>query len=112
MLANQVAPRRWRLRAAGGSEIYGARPLPAEQRSLLAELTGAIRRLAATPQPWPPETISSVERRVAEVADGPGSDVSDRATIVASALRAAADDLSHVIGQAHTDTEKRTGRRL
>jgi len=132
----KVAPRRWSLRPAvlaetdriaqldllanavlglvraAGSDIYGTRPLPDRVRALLAELTDAIRRLAATPQPWPPEVIASVERRVEEVGRGDGSDTGDRGAIVASVLRAAADDLAHVIDQTHTDTERRAWRSL
>ena len=78
----------------------------------LSELTNAIRRLAATPQPWPPDVIASDERRVEEVGRGDGSDTGDRGTIVASVLRAAADDLAHVIDQTHTNTEKRAWRSL
>ena len=132
----KVAPRRWPLRPAvlaeadriaqldllanavlglvraAGSDVYGTRPLPDRVRALLAELTDAIRRLAATPQPWPPEVIASVERRVEEVGRGDGSDTSDRGTIVASVLRAAADDLAVVIDQTHLETEKRAWRGL
>jgi uncharacterized membrane protein YgaE (UPF0421/DUF939 family) len=132
----KVAPRRWPLRSAvlaetdriaqldllanavlglvraAGSDIYGTRPLPDRVRALLAELTDAIRRLAATPQPWPPDVIASVERRVEEVCRGDGSAISDRGTIVASVLRAAADDLAHVIDQIHTGAEKRERRSL
>ena len=87
----KVAPRRWSLRPA-----------------VLAETD----RLAATPQPWPPEVIASVERRVEEVGRGDGSDTGDRGAIVASVLRAAADDLAHVIDQTQTHTGRRAWRSL
>ncbi len=131
----RVAPRRWRLRdavgaetrriaqldllanavlglvRAAGSDIYGTRPLADELRARLADLTDAIRRLAATPQPWPPEVIATVERRVADVVAAEASDEHDRGTIVASVLRAAGDDLAHVIDQAPSAGQKRAWRR-
>jgi hypothetical protein len=49
---------------------------------------------------------------VADLVTADGSGDEDRGTIVASVLRAAGDDLVHVIGQAHSAGEKRAGRRL
>lgn len=132
----RVAPRRWPLREcvlaetdriaqvdllanavlglvrSAGSDIYGTRPIPDRVRALLAELTDAIRQLAATPQPWPPELIASVQRKVEAVCRGDTADASDRGAIVASVLRAAADDLAHVIDQTHTESEKPAWRSL
>ena len=132
----RVAPRRWRLRdavgaetqriaqldllanavlglvRAAGTDLYGTRQLPDGLRARLVDLTDAIRRLAVTPQPWPSDLVASVERRVADVITAEGSGDQDRGTIVASVLRAAADDLVHVIDQAHIAGEKRAGRRL
>jgi len=132
----RVAPRRWRLRGAvdaetqriaqldllanavlglvraAGTDLYGTRQLPDGLRARLADLTEAIRRLAATPQPWPSDVIAGVEQRVADLVTADGSGDEDRGTIVASVLRAAGDDLVHVIDQAHIAGEKRAWRKL
>ena len=135
----KVAPRRWPLRSAvlaeteriaqldllanavlglvraAGSDIYGTRPLPdSGPKPCSPSSTDAIRRLAATPQPWPPECDRDVvERRVEEVCRGDGSAISDRGTIVASRCSAPPPMISpSVIDQIHTGTEKRERRSL
>jgi uncharacterized membrane protein YgaE (UPF0421/DUF939 family) len=117
----RIAPRRWHLRAvveaedgriarldllanavlslvrAATAPLDDRPPLPAPLREQIAELATAIERLSSTAQPWPPallEDVAGVARRSVERA---GATRVDRAAVVASILRATAQDLDDVI---------------
>ncbi len=64
----------------------------------------ALQRALAA---WRPVALAAV----ADVVAAEDSGKRNRGAIVASVLRAAGDDLAHVIGQAHTTSDKRAWRR-
>ncbi len=121
----RIAPRRWRLRPVVAAEdrriarfdllanavlsLVRAMVLGLEDREQLpdwlseqiASLAGSLRKLAATPQPWPPE----LARDVAAIAwhavhDLPLTRV-DRAPMVAQIVRATGRDLAAVVEPEH-----------
>jgi uncharacterized membrane protein YgaE (UPF0421/DUF939 family) len=117
----RIAPRRWRLRGvieaesrrtaqldllanavlglvrAAGTDLYGTQPVSTASRQRIEALGGAIEALASTPQPWPSELRAEVGELAASTIEHPTTPPAERGSVVASILRAAANDLSKVI---------------
>jgi uncharacterized membrane protein YgaE (UPF0421/DUF939 family) len=117
----RIAPRRWRLRRAvdaettrvsqldllanavlglvraTATEVYGSGSPPAGLRPSVAALAQTLGDLAATRQPWPPDLIASVDQVVARASAASSPATADRGTVIATVLRAAADDLARVV---------------
>jgi uncharacterized membrane protein YgaE (UPF0421/DUF939 family) len=117
----RIAPRRWRLRRAvdgetsriaqldllanavlglvraGSTEVYGAGPAPASLHPQVAALAHTVRELATTRQPWPPGLVAEVNQLVDRATSAATGAAADRETVIATVLRAAADDLARVV---------------
>jgi hypothetical protein len=117
----RIAPRRWRLRHAVESEarrvgqldllanavlglvravsteVYGTGPPPAILHPQVAALARTVHDLARTQQPWPPGLIAEVDDVVTRAADSATEAAADRESVIATVLRAAADDLARVV---------------
>ena len=115
----RIAPRRWRLRGAveaesrrttrlelltnavlglvrvAGTDVYGSEPVATDIHHEVASLAEALAQLAAVRQPWPYLLRARVSALVGNGIDdaSPGRD-----GVTAAILRAAARDLSHLIG--------------
>jgi uncharacterized membrane protein YgaE (UPF0421/DUF939 family) len=123
----RIAPRRWRLRRAVhaetsrvgqldllanavlglvravSTEVYGAGPAPAWLRPQVAALARTVRKLATTQQPWPPGLLADVNDVVDRATAAATEAAADRETVIATVLRAAADDLGRVV-EGHAPT--------
>ena len=116
----RIAPRRWRLRSRVAAEdrrvaridllanavlslvratvagIEEREPLPSWLTDRIAAVANAVRELAQTPQPWPPELMRHVSAVAqATIGDIPAARV-DRVPVVSAILRATAQDLAAV----------------
>ena len=123
----RIAPRRWHLRPLVDAEdrrvarfdllanavlslvratvavLEDGESLPARLRDPIDALAAALRELARTPQPWPPQLlgdVAAVARRATD--DAPTVNV-DRVPTVSAILRATAADLAAVIGQENSN---------
>jgi uncharacterized membrane protein YgaE (UPF0421/DUF939 family) len=119
----RLAPRRWRLRPVVEAEVArlsrfdaladvvlamaraairpfpGARPLPAGLRNELAGIGGAMRRLAASEQPWPALAVDSVRAVTRRAIERTSANTVDRAAVVGPLLHTAAVDLAAILGE-------------
>jgi hypothetical protein len=117
----RIAPRRWRLRdavhaeasrtaqldllanavlglvRAASTDLYGAQPVSAASQQQIAALGRAIESLANTSQPWPSGLREEVAALATSTIEHPPSPPAERGGVVASILRAAANDLARVI---------------
>jgi uncharacterized membrane protein YgaE (UPF0421/DUF939 family) len=117
----RIAPRRWRLRRAVegetrriaqldllanailglvravSTEVYGAGPAPASLHPQVAALAHTVRELATTRRPWPQDLIAEVNEVVELATAAATESAADRETVIATVLRAAADDLARVV---------------
>jgi hypothetical protein len=93
LLANAVLG----LVRAAGTDLYGTQPVSTASRQRIEALGGAIEALASTPQPWPSELRAEVGELAASTIEHPTTPPAERGSVVASILRAAANDLSKVI---------------
>jgi uncharacterized membrane protein YgaE (UPF0421/DUF939 family) len=93
LLANAVLSL---LRAATG-EMEDERAPDADLQERLADFAECLRRLADTPQPWPPALTADVDRLARRAIEAAAARPIDRTAAVAQVLRAAARDLRAVI---------------
>jgi uncharacterized membrane protein YgaE (UPF0421/DUF939 family) len=84
------------VRAATGA-LEDGHTLPAPLDGHIAALATAVRRLASTPQPWPPGLVRAVGEVAGAARDQRTGEHADWAPVVASTLRTAARDLEGVI---------------
>jgi uncharacterized membrane protein YgaE (UPF0421/DUF939 family) len=84
-------------RALATARATVSQPVSTASRQQIEALSGAIEALASTPQPWPPELRAEVGDLAASTIEHPTTPPAERGSVVASILRAAANDLSKVI---------------
>jgi uncharacterized membrane protein YgaE (UPF0421/DUF939 family) len=117
----RIAPRRWHLRGVVDAEnrriarfdllanavlslvraivlgLENGHSLPGWITDRIDTLTGLLRKLARTPQPWPPELVREVSAAARQaIAGGPVARV-DRVPAVSAILRATGRDLAAVV---------------
>jgi uncharacterized membrane protein YgaE (UPF0421/DUF939 family) len=125
----RIAPRRWSLRSAVdgeigrvaqldllanavlglvravSTEVYGAGPAPASLHPQVAALASTVNDLAQTRRPWPPSLIADIDQVVARATAAATEAAADRESVIATVLRAAADDLARVVDN-HAPTSR------
>jgi len=118
----RIAPRRWHLRPLVDAEdrriarfdllanavlslvrataagLDDGASLPPWLQSQIGAIAAALRELARTPQPWPPQLLGDVAAVARRATDAAPAATVDRVPTISAILRATAADLAAVIG--------------